>query len=639
MDQYLNEELDIFHNQDCKLVTGVLFEGLDFDASNEPDDVFSLQYEILTRMIRSLNNYQDSVKMLLDDSVACKPLHVLLDILLKFKKNEPKISTVGISGMTEDQLFCAAVRVFDLLLEHGADPNCVNKRGKTALYRVSHHLKKYYRRRTAGPLFNSSQLQFKTIIDQLLLYGAELNEDCSKNDPFTIALESGDAESILSFIQHGYDLNKFNSKIPTPSASDLGFFIFELIARSDIFDLEARDCSNSTALHRAVTCVGTSYWPATWPLNEIKLLLELGANVNAIDKNGYSVLARATRAIKSVSYEMHVYEELVKLLLSYGARVFQDSNVPDQEPMVNVLTYGNWKSVKLLLRKCLDSGISKVQYGLYPLHRATTNNDTKVLEELLLTGLFDIEQKNEKGESPLHVAVTSNKTSSYVKILLEWGVNVNSKNNSGRTALHLLAGLCEGDQEVIKSIEYLLWNGAEINFKTIGNNKLPLEIAMRCWRPQTSESIVAQVALLEHQGLEVDPDNYSLIASRHSLNELFELCKAELELVQTSVVEGSITYYDFLVAKKACIGRCVGIESVQKSFEGCSLEERFPIYGRRIRKRFVKMRDERELFNRAGLSLSRLLGLDYDAFYAFYSSVMLYLTRRDLLNLRKLEIM
>ena len=94
--------------------------------------------------------------------------------------------------------------------------------------------------------------------------------------------------------------------------------------------------------------------------------------------------------------------------------------------------------VKELHELCGDDILSIRDEDEYtPLHRASYNGHTDVVEYLLIAGA-DIEAKTVDGWQPIHCACRWNKVQT-AALLLQNGALINSKTNGGQTPLHLAA--------------------------------------------------------------------------------------------------------------------------------------------------------------------------------------------------------
>ena len=168
-------------------------------------------------------------------------------------------------------------------------------------------------------------------------------------------------------------------------------------------------------------------------MNEVKRLLEDGAEVDKEDKHGFTALDVAI---------LHGHLDLARELCK----------------KMNIET---WR---------LDGSASS-------LHWAAGLGRLNVVKELIGKG-GDIEVKGgEDGKTPLHEA-SENGRLDVAKFLVENKADVNAKNNDGETPLHKAS--CYGHLDVVK---FLVENKADVNAKK-NNGWTPLDIAK--WRKRTS---------------------------------------------------------------------------------------------------------------------------------------------------------
>lgn len=157
---------------------------------------------------------------------------------------------------------------------------------------------------------------------------------------------------------------------------------------------------------------------------EVEALLAKGANVNAKDKDGDTLLhGAASRGNK----------DIVESLLAKGA---------------DVSARGNDNKT--------------------PLHRAAFSGEKDIAELLLAKGA-DVNAKAKDGDTPLFAAVYRGKKD-IAELLLANGADVNANAKDGFTPLH---GAANGKKDIV---ELLLAKGADVNAKLSGGNS-PLDVA------------------------------------------------------------------------------------------------------------------------------------------------------------------
>jgi len=212
--------------------------------------------------------------------------------------------------------------------------------------------------------------------------------------------------------------------------------------------------------------------------DEVRRLVELGANVQAPGLFGYTALHWAAD-------EGHI--ETLKILVKLGADVGTQNH--DAETALHLAAVrGHLETVKVLVElgadvhaqdkdghtalhlaaRCQNTETVKMlmqmgadvracgQVGDTALQLAAVEGHTDMVNALVALGA-DVRAQDDNGKSALHSAARSGNTE-IVKVLLEIGEDVNSKDVDGRTALHLAAD--NGHTETAKVLVDL---GAKVN--------------------------------------------------------------------------------------------------------------------------------------------------------------------------------
>ncbi|ROT47229.1 hypothetical protein EDM02_03675 [Candidatus Cardinium hertigii] len=261
---------------------------------------------------------------------------------------------------------------------------------------------------------------------------------------------------------------------------------------------------NSTLLHTA-TRYGRTY--------VAEVLLDKGANIEAIDKDGYTALHLAaiygkydiakllleSQANKN-SYDKlwhtalhwavkHGHCDIAELLLSYNASIHY-RNQGERDTVLHWAVKYNQENiaqniVQLLLNKLIEiNQIEQINIqnkdGNTVLHLAVEYG-MKNLVGLLLDSGAKINIRNKDGNTALHLVVKYNQENiaqNIVQLLLNKLIQINQidqiniQNNDGNTALHLAA--IHGIENLT---ELLLDNGAKINIRNKdGNTALHLAV-------------------------------------------------------------------------------------------------------------------------------------------------------------------
>jgi ankyrin repeat protein/tetratricopeptide (TPR) repeat protein len=217
-------------------------------------------------------------------------------------------------------------------------------------------------------------------------------------------------------------------------------------------------------------------------LEIIETLLDHGADVNAVDADGSSVLA------------IVVYEErnpsLVRLLLERGAAT-EVSYQGDRTPLAIAASRGRSNLLQILLEHGANIE-ARDSHGRTPLARALMRDDTGMVAQLATNGA-DV-----SSGAPLITAVGGGQQA-MVEVLLDHGVDINAPGPDGRTALH--ESVYREDEPFIR---FLLQRGADPMIAD-GNGKLPLEIAFLHGQHQIAKLLIDSAGTGEGDGTALAP--------------------------------------------------------------------------------------------------------------------------------------
>jgi ankyrin repeat protein len=180
----------------------------------------------------------------------------------------------------------------------------------------------------------------------------------------------------------------------------------------------------------------------------VELLIKAGANVNAVNAtsvNGYTPLYRA------ISEENN---NIAKLLIEKGANV-NVASANGYTPLHRAISEGNNNIAKLLIEKGANVNVASAN-GYTPLHRAILSGNIEMVKLLIKAGAnVDVMDKN--GNTPLRVASWGQNTD-IAKLLIEKKANVNAVNRDGDNPLN--GAILSGNIEMVK---LLIKAGADVN--------------------------------------------------------------------------------------------------------------------------------------------------------------------------------
>jgi len=330
----------------------------------------------------------------------------------------------------------------------------------------------------------------KEIVDLLLKSGADINaKDKRSLTPLFVASVFGNEDIMKLLLENNADPNARDNEKETP--------IFYAIFRSTKLknakevvkillrygaDVNAVNKNGRTLLHLAVSYAD---------LDLIKLLVENGANINTKDNNGRTVLYDAINRVKKENEDK--IKEIIKYLLEKGAnpnetiRLKLPLNTLLKERIIGMLSYDAYKArgVKdedniVFVRSPLSTAIEMknlelvkllVEHGAdvnpkfpnpNPLSEAAAAGSKEIILYLLEKGA-DVNRIDDMGFAPVHNAVLKKVNSEILTLLLEHGANPDIKDPNGETPLFY--AVRNRDPEKVK---VLLDHGARLN---VTNNK------------------------------------------------------------------------------------------------------------------------------------------------------------------------
>nr|XP_022308640.1 uncharacterized protein LOC111114568 isoform X2 [Crassostrea virginica] len=264
----------------------------------------------------------------------------------------------------------------------------------------------------------------------------------------------------------------------------------------------------------------------------VECLIEMGADVNLCNHEGYSPLMAACE---------HGHEHIAQLLIMKNAKV-NSRNEDGESPLLVACEFGHESIAKLLIVKNAEVNLCDY-YGNNPLLAACQTGHNRIAELLIDKGL-EVNTCNRRGNSPLYMACTNGHEST-AELLIKKNADVNLCDKSGRSPLHMA---CECGNESIAKL--LIKNNAELNLCDI-NGKSPLYMACEFGNESTAELLIkknADVNLCDHHG-----NNPLLTVYLYELNSIAELLIEKGLAVNTCNKEGHSPLY------MAC---CYGNESV-----------------------------------------------------------------------------
>lgn len=395
------------------------------------------------------------------------------------------------------------VQIAKLLLGAGAKINALDAVGKTPFLLIIPAEKQYEMYSTLlsfnadaseKDMFGDTVLHVATMADvktdilQLLVsHGAPVNERNKQGvTPFSLAIEKNNMPHVVFYARAGGDINAEDMEGNTPLTRALESPSIEmlqtLITPQNVL---SKDSSGNTPLHIAIL--------KDAPFEYIQYLVESGADVNARNKNGDSVLYLAVKKnSRSVG----------ELLLSKNADIFA-TNTDNFSPLRIALAQGgevqDWLITSQTLNMTDGAGNTPLHYaaewnledallgliqkganinavnsnGESALFAAVKADSTKIINILVENGIVTDTRSNltrdHLGNTPLHYAVKWNSLNA-ARSVISLGFDVNAQNLSGKTAL---SDTCRSGKK--EMAELLISCGANVNASDVSGRSILID--------------------------------------------------------------------------------------------------------------------------------------------------------------------
>ncbi|MDR2642497.1 MAG: ankyrin repeat domain-containing protein [Planctomycetaceae bacterium] len=228
-------------------------------------------------------------------------------------------------------------------------------------------------------------------------------------------------------------------------------------------DVNLPDNSGVTPIHCAVTSLNIAV---------VTLLLEKGADINAVDKSGKS-------ALKNMIENTHASKKnILKEIITKNKINITDIYKGVDSP----LHIGVKQGMSFSRIRCfIEIGIpinSRNELNQTPLHFAATSPKHEQLVQLLLDNSADINAEDDSGKTPLHYAAAAAiDTTNIIKILLDKKANVNAKDKNNQTPLSEILKSKKPTGIKFTLVKLLVEKKADVNIKD-KDLSTPLHIIM-----------------------------------------------------------------------------------------------------------------------------------------------------------------
>lgn len=239
-------------------------------------------------------------------------------------------------------------------------------------------------------------------------------------------------------------------------------------------DINARDRNGNTLLHIAASTANARI---------IAVLLVNGADVNAKDSTGRTPAALADTDTSRRAYSMgwRAYADMAQI--GVDENMFYHVRDVSPKDFEEAIRTGDTDTVEKGLPE-FDVSQNDQWDGNTLLHIAARHNQSEIAQLLLDNGA-GINTKNNFGNTPLHTAANHWSTE-VVELLLSRGANVNAQDNDGDTPLHQ-AIFHLVDTEIVK----MLLSKANVNVRN-KQGRRPVDLS-------TNEEIRRELEVIRRQ--------------------------------------------------------------------------------------------------------------------------------------------
>ncbi|KAJ8683457.1 hypothetical protein QAD02_019249 [Eretmocerus hayati] len=349
------------------------------------------------------------------------------------------------------------------------------------------------------------------------------------------------------------------------------------------------------------------------------------ANPSVIDDDGINILYPAMSLLNS----SQSYKELdiIRILVDNGAEI-HNTKFGEYSPVKILLAYGSMEALDMFIHyglKLKDCGVR------FPLHEAAMNPHAEILQYVLQSYLFDVDEIDDGGMTSLLIAIRWRREHN-VRLLLEWGANVKvglkDCNSWSPTDINSVA-LSEAFFKIRPELSRPLFAaGAIIHSGFLGRSIQ--HVVRRVMRHSSGPGdFIRYLAVLVCQGYSFNPsDARYLMEKIPGFSGFFMNFLAEINDLKTHVLHGSVTMYNVLMWEN--ITRYIDNPCVHQKFE--SLAHELHHYGPLIEEFYSLSLVRRKVMYVASISMHKIFGSRFCGGENFFT-IVAQLSIKDLRSL------
>ncbi len=387
----------------------------------------------------------------------------ILDLLLEYGANPNATNNYGVSpmmycaGRNKERAYGESGELLNDLLAAGARPNLVSDFGETALSVSIKHC--------GNNKFAANNIQ------SLLKKGADVDAHTVDMQPLTTVISQKCNPDIVGWL--------LKEGVSPDETDDRGNTAVMLAINSDnqtvlkaLLDAGANitELSNDSESLHAIFNSGKD--------SILIMLLEKGINANAENKNGETLLLRASKANK---------DELIDVLIKYGADV-NKGDLLENTPIMYAANNSNLNKVQLFINVGAKINVTNLQ-GNTILSHAVTRHNPEIIKLLLkstvnINALYD-------GKNTYLIKAINSTIYDNVKLLIANKASTNTVDGNGVTPLiHAVLN------KQFNIARLLIDSGANMNFSDL-TGSTPLHYAITNGETGITRLLIEQGADLE----------------------------------------------------------------------------------------------------------------------------------------------